>query len=253
MRTVELTPESPTLSEVPWHVEGNMNEHIVGTAIYCLESENVSTSSLSFRMETRADQYELAERMSQGGSGWAEQAYGVGLDESSGSMRVQKYGSVEVKEGRLLSFPNVFHTHLSGCGLVDKTRPGRQKFVTLWLVDPLTRIISTANVPPQQADWWLRRAFGEAGPSQGSIPPEIAQLVLENTGGGDMADALRRLSLGERKLPPEIMDMIREELGDGLPMSWEEAEDHLERLKADRERIQDCTEKVWRHMDYGFR
>ncbi|KAL2106339.1 hypothetical protein VUR80DRAFT_6868 [Thermomyces stellatus] len=110
MRTVQLTPENPTLSEVPWHVEGNVNEHIAGTAIYCLESENVSTPSLSFRIETAGDQEELSGRITQGGSGWAEQAYGVSLDESCGPMRVQNYGSVEIKEGRLLAFPNVFHT-----------------------------------------------------------------------------------------------------------------------------------------------
>lgn len=47
--------------------------------------------------------------------------------------------------------------------------------------------------------------------------------------------------------------MIREELGDSLQMSREEAEDHLERLKEDAAGIQDCIERAWRHMDYSFR
>lgn len=254
MRTVELTPENPTLAEAPWHVEGNVNEHIAGTALYCLESDNVSAPSLSFRMGTAGDQYELSIKISQAGSGWAEQAYGVGLDEGSSSMRVQNYGSVEIGEGRLVAFPNVFHTRMSSCELVDKTRPGCQRFVVLCLVDPLMRIISTANVPPQRADWWLERAFRGAGPLQPSVPSEIAQLVLEKTGGGAMADALRSLSLGDRKLPPEVVDIIREELGnDSLPMSGDEAEVHLGRLEADAEGIQDCIEQAWRHMAYGFR
>ena len=253
MRTVELTPENPTLPGVSWHVEGNVNEHIAGTAIYCLESENVSATKLFFRMETEPHQEDLKHEVSQAGSGWAEQAYGVGLDEGSTSMLLQNYGSVEIREGRLLAFPNLFHTRLSGRELVDRTRPGRQKFVVLWLVDPLTRIISTANVPPQRADWWLSEAFGPAGPSQAAVLPEIAQLVLERTGGGDMADALKRLTLGDWRLPAEIMDMIREELGDGLPMSREEAEDHLGKLKADAAGIQHCIERGWLSMDYSFR
>ncbi|KAM5360141.1 hypothetical protein ACJZ2D_013956 [Fusarium nematophilum] len=35
-----------------WHVEGQMNEHIVGTALYYLGSGNVTPSHLHFRMQT---------------------------------------------------------------------------------------------------------------------------------------------------------------------------------------------------------
>lgn len=38
--------------------------------------------------------------------------------------------------------------------LQDPTRPGHRRFLALWLVDPHTRIVSTANVPPQQRAWW---------------------------------------------------------------------------------------------------
>jgi hypothetical protein len=37
--------------------------------------------------------------------------------------------------------------------LVDKSRPGCVKVLSLFLVDPNIRIISTANVPPQRLDW----------------------------------------------------------------------------------------------------
>lgn len=39
--------------------------------------------------------------------------------------------------------------------MIDETKPGHRRFIALWLVDPNRRIISTANVPPQQQDWLL--------------------------------------------------------------------------------------------------
>ncbi|MBE3048857.1 DUF4246 family protein, partial [Candidatus Bathyarchaeota archaeon] len=183
MGSVQLTPDKPTFPEGRWHIEGQMNERIAGTAIYYLESENVTPSHLSFRMQTDYEQDEFASRIRQAGYGWAEQVYGVCLGDN-GSPCLQNYGSVEIKEERLLAFPNVFHTRHSGFELEDKTKPGYQMFITLWLVDPSTRILSTANVPPQQGDWWLERIFGSAEASGELVPPEILQLIRERVSGG---------------------------------------------------------------------
>lgn len=43
---------------------------------------------------------------------------------------------------------------MSSFKLQDPTKPGHRRFIALWLVDPHRRILSTANVPPQQKDWW---------------------------------------------------------------------------------------------------
>ena len=43
---------------------------------------------------------------------------------------------------------------VSSFRLKDATKPGHRRFLALWLVDPHERIVSTANVPPQQKDWW---------------------------------------------------------------------------------------------------
>lgn len=43
---------------------------------------------------------------------------------------------------------------MSSFKLEDPTKPGHRRFIALWLVDPHRRILSTANVPPQQKDWW---------------------------------------------------------------------------------------------------
>jgi hypothetical protein len=82
-----------------------MNEHICATALYYLDSENISDSSLSFRMQT--DAY-LDDDLPVGQDGyhWLEQIYGTSLS-SGASPCLQNYGSVGTRQGRLLAFPNV--------------------------------------------------------------------------------------------------------------------------------------------------
>jgi hypothetical protein len=42
--------------------------------------------------------------------------------------------------------------------------------LALWLVDPHERIVSTANVPPQQKDWWTE---AEADAGQVDMPESL--------------------------------------------------------------------------------
>ena len=82
-----------------------MNEHICATSLYYLDSENISDSNLSFRMQT--DAYLSDDiQVGQDSYHWLEQIYGTNLS-SGGSPCLQNYGSVETPEGRLLAFPNV--------------------------------------------------------------------------------------------------------------------------------------------------
>lgn len=86
-----------------------MNEHICATALYYLDSENVTTSSLAFRMGTSDDQEELQGTTGQDAYNWLERSYGVSLGLSGGfaGSCLQYYGSVDTPEGRLLAFPNI--------------------------------------------------------------------------------------------------------------------------------------------------
>lgn len=249
MATVELTPEKPSFPAGGWHVEGQMNEYIVGTAIYYLDSENITPSSLSFRMQTDPYQDERQALVGQGGYTWLGGVFGAKLG-GTGSPCLQKYGSVETKEGKLLAFPNVFQHRVSGFELADKSKPGHRRIIVLWLVDPQTRIVSTANVPPQQRDWWFESAFRNAG-SESSVPPEIAQIISERSGGEELPDALK----GSRniRLTAEMMAMVREELGDDwVPMSLEEAREHRKELIQERSGFQSTAEKSWNDAEYSF-
>jgi hypothetical protein len=82
-----------------------MNEHICATALYYLDSENISASNLSFRMQTSAYMNDEID-VGQDAYHWLEQIYGTGLG-GGGSPCLQNYGNVETRQGRLLAFPNV--------------------------------------------------------------------------------------------------------------------------------------------------
>ena len=84
-----------------------MNERICATALYYLDSENITSSSLAFRMQTSVYTNEDA-GVSRYSSSWLETLFGTKLNFSlNQAARLQNYGTVETCEGRLLAFPNV--------------------------------------------------------------------------------------------------------------------------------------------------
>ncbi|KAJ9162213.1 glucose-methanol-choline oxidoreductase [Coniochaeta hoffmannii] len=255
MASIELTPEKPEFPPGGWHVEGQMNEHIVGTALFYLDSENITDSHLDFRTLTSSYQDDWG--VGQDSFHWMQSVYGARLAGGSGSACVQNYGSVVTCEGRLLAFPNVFQHRVSGFKLADPTKPGHRRFIALWLVDPFTRIISTANVPPQQAEWWEDRVLGgEKGDGvelATSMPPEIALLLLEKgIGKGRLDKAMATGKLAHPKLPQEVLDMVHKELGEALPMSREEAEEHRRKLMSSRSAFQEEARGGWASVEYSF-
>jgi hypothetical protein len=123
------------------------NEHICATALYYYDCSNITESRLAFRQQSSTDE---AHDMSypQSVHGWLEEVFGCRNEEAA----VQEVGSVLCKEGRLLAFPNILQHQVQPFELVDKTKKGHRKILALFLVDPGIRVISTANVPPQQRD-----------------------------------------------------------------------------------------------------
>lgn len=105
MASIELTPEKPEFPVGGWHVEGQMNEKICATALYYLDSDNITDDSLSFRMQIPEGIEEDFE-VGQDAYHWLEQIYGTALGCGNGP-RLQNYGSVQTRQGRLLAFPNV--------------------------------------------------------------------------------------------------------------------------------------------------
>lgn len=93
-----------------------LNERICATALYYLDSENITSSSLAFRMETERDQNELNYAAGQDAYNWLERVYGANFRED---LNLQYYGRVETREGRMLAFPNVLSVLLPRRSLPD--------------------------------------------------------------------------------------------------------------------------------------
>lgn len=79
---------------------------------------------------------------------WLEQIFGL----TNNHPAVQGVGAVRGRTGRVIAWPNLLQ-HKVHVEAKDRSKPARVRGVKIMLVDPNIRIISTANVPPQRADW----------------------------------------------------------------------------------------------------
>ncbi|MEU3607294.1 DUF4246 domain-containing protein [Streptomyces sp. NPDC035033] len=140
LATIHLTPEKPEYAGGSWHVEGMLNERIVSTGLYYWDSENITESRLGFRTVVDEPEYEQSD------DNGVREVYGL---ENEGALN-QVLGSTATPAGRCLAFPNVLQHRVDSFRLADPTRPGHRKILAFFLVDPSTRIVSTADVPPQQ-------------------------------------------------------------------------------------------------------
>ena len=149
LANIYLTPESPNYKGGSWHVEGAANENICASAIYYYDSENISESLLSFRQQVEDRGMEM--EYEQDDHRALETIYGFSNQDDA---RIQNLGSVVTRQNRLITFPNVMQHRVNPFHLEDPSKPGHRKILALFLVDPHQRIISTANIPPQQEEWW---------------------------------------------------------------------------------------------------
>ncbi|KAK4508643.1 hypothetical protein PRZ48_002382 [Zasmidium cellare] len=196
LANIHLTPEKPTYDGGSWHIEGQENEHIIASALYYYDSENITDSYLAFR--EGSDRDELQE--------YDQHQYQAlmeiyGLKDSWGNA-IQVLGSVHTREDRLLVFPNVLQHRVSPFSLADKSRAGHRKLLALFLVEPFIKIPSTANIPPQQRDWW-KKAMEEKGSLTQRLPVELADHVVEAVEdfpiGLEEAEKLREQLMDERR------------------------------------------------------
>ncbi|RHZ68273.1 DUF4246 domain-containing protein [Aspergillus thermomutatus] len=202
LANIELTPEKPEYDGGSWHIEGQLNEHICATAIYYYDSKNITDSRLAFRQ--RADTESVSEiSYEQSRHEFLQAIFGLDPESAYNEGNItQVLGSVDTRQGRLLTFPNSLQHQVSPFALADRTKPGHRKILALFLVDPHLSIISSGNVPPQREDWWKERQ-----------------------------EVIRKL-LSER-LPAELQNMVNEGLK-ATPMTMEEAKQYRKELMEER-------------------
>ncbi|KAH6893499.1 hypothetical protein B0T10DRAFT_400799 [Thelonectria olida] len=174
LANIHLTPESPSYDGGSWHIEGQLNERICATALYYYDSDNITECHLDFRTAANAEYLSANFRYQGTTEDMMQRIFAIRPDADT----IQDIGSVLTRPDRMLFFPNVYQHHVSPFELVDKTRPGHRKILALFLVDPAVPIISTANVPPQQLDWWADKAL--KGTSIGNLPVEVRDVVTDN-------------------------------------------------------------------------
>ncbi|KAH8691133.1 hypothetical protein BGW36DRAFT_438627 [Talaromyces proteolyticus] len=168
-----MTPEEPRF-ETEWHVEGQINEHICASAVYCLEDENTDVHDLEFRQI--ADTLPLADlEFDRGDSVWLEQIFGLHNNEPA----VQHVGNMCFSEGRAIAWPNALQ-HRGIATLKDRSKTGYVHILQFMLVDPNIRIISTANVPPQRLDW--KKEAEETSVDVRKLPLEDKLKILKREG-----------------------------------------------------------------------
>ena len=198
LANIHLTPEKPTYEGGSWHVEGMLNEHICATALYYYDSENITDNHLHFRQKVENETV-LYKQYDQNDSESVEVIYDI----QDHGPAIQEIGKVHTKEGRMLAFPNVLQHCVGSFELADKTKPGHRKILAFFLVDPYIRVLSTANVPPQQRDWWAEVVSSE-NTKIGQLSGELLQHVVDDVDdfpiGLDEAKEIRLELMNERGL-----------------------------------------------------
>ncbi|EDP55589.1 hypothetical protein V8F44DRAFT_485829 [Aspergillus fumigatus] len=188
----DLTPEHP-YTETGYHCEGQMNEHVAATMAYVFHIDNVEVPSLEFRQISESASLAEVEH-DPDDTIWLKQVYGL----EDGEPIVQTVGRIRTPVGRVIIVPATIQHRVNHCELIDKTRPGSVKVLSLFLVDPNIRIISTANVPPQRLDW----SFDDIHPQElEGLDQMLQQLTVRFS---ERKDSLP-ISLNEaRKLHDEV-------------------------------------------------
>lgn len=201
VQEIDLSPsKQPSYKGEDWHVQGQRIEYICASAILTYAAHNVKQPRLSFRQRVWTEEAGLA---------WAYIAeppfaleiYGA----KTADPTIQHIGDVDLREGRLVTFWNIWQTRLLPFELADKREAGYAKILTLHLVDPNRRTISTSRVPPQNRKWWARE--------------------------------VRRRDAILWRLPNEIWARILDQV-EGLPMREDEAEEMRQAFVEEREEFQ---------------
>ena len=199
MQDIDLTTANPEFLGEDWHIQGQSNERICATAYYVYSTRNLSSKNpptLSFRCRINPEEGEFADGEI-ASPPYAPNCYGT----EDGDPLIEELGSVALREGRLVVFPNTFQVKLESLRSADESQPGFCRIAMLHLLDPNRRNMSTKLVPCQRRDWWaeeLRQTCARFG----NLPLEIFNRIVAVIGEGEFP-----ISMAEaRKIRDEFRD-----------------------------------------------
>lgn len=81
-----------------------------------------------------------------------------------------------MRQGRCIVYPNLYQHHLSLFHLIDPSRPGHRTILQFQLVDPEIPVLSSSDVPPQQATWAMQALMDSL---DRRLPVEILQRIID--------------------------------------------------------------------------
>eukprot|EP00041_Stephanoeca_diplocostata_P022402 m.534416 g.534416 ORF g.534416 m.534416 type:complete len:583 (-) comp22053_c0_seq4:194-1942(-) len=214
LANIHLTPEKPRYEGGTWHIEGEIQENIVSSAIVYYDMDNISESTLSFRASLDEEFYDYEQCDYRG----VQMVYGFteiedGYQEYT---HTQELGSVVAKEGRTVVFSNDLQHRVRPFELADKTRSGHRKILALFLVDPDARVVSTKDVGYQQCDWM--HSLVASLPAFANMPPEIISTILDFT-PGVMTDAEAK-EHREKLMKARSMTGMASTIGEGFRLAY---------------------------------
>lgn len=132
-----------------WHIEGMPYEHIVATGLHYLTVENITDSFLEFRKPVVIHEEGL--NYPQSDVKFTKHHYGL---EKHFDGEMNRYlGLIKCLEGASVVFPNTLQHHVKDFSAADNCHQGTRIILAFFLIDPDHKIISTADVLPQQADF----------------------------------------------------------------------------------------------------
>ncbi|KAJ5014902.1 hypothetical protein K4K57_000835 [Colletotrichum sp. SAR 10_99] len=197
LANIHLTPDKPSYAGGSWHTEGQLNEHIVSTALFYYDSENITECTLDFRTSANGDEldegalsYEQYDHRS------IERTFAVQQYQSI----FQDIGTVVTKSGRALFFPNLLQHHVSSFRLADPTKEGHRKILALFLVDPAIEITEYG------ASAGVLTLLPTAGALFGSPTAELWALLRMSPIAGFLAQCL---TFGATMVPSETEDYLK--------------------------------------------
>ncbi|KAF8167501.1 hypothetical protein B0H34DRAFT_682074 [Crassisporium funariophilum] len=169
---IRLGSQDHTFPGSPWHVEGMRNERIVACGFHCLSAENITESFIEFRMAVT-----YPRGFSAGDTGATLRTWGI----RDGDSCHQYIGTVPIRTGLSLVFPNIYQHRQTTFTLTDPSKEGHLTAVWFYLVDPeIKPIVSTAVVAPQQKAW-IHKALDNCLDSR--LPNEVVDKILDHVEG----------------------------------------------------------------------
>ncbi len=196
LANIVLTPKKPKYPGGAWHIEGMLNERIVATGLFYYACKNITESRLAFRAQVGAEE---------DGSGLPYDHHDCdgyssvfGLEE--GEQLNQELGHIVAVKDKCIAFSNRWQHRVEPFELVDRSKRGVQKILSIFLVDPSCRVHSTSDVPPQQRAWYENEM--ERIPALRELPRElydmIASYALAGTLCREEAEEVRKKVMKER-------------------------------------------------------